>query len=110
MAKENEIKKSFERIKKEIGITEVGIENSGKELLNVFVGLYEKNSIMSNFVSELNREVESLEEKISLKKQDIQRACSKEAEVDINEERSKEELKKKAQIQERRKTILKQQY
>ena len=58
MAKENEIKKSFERIKKEIGISEVGIENSGKELLNVFVGLYEKNAIMSNFVKELNQEVE----------------------------------------------------
>jgi hypothetical protein len=50
--REQEIQEAFERIKKETGITE-SKENEAKEILNVFVTLYQKNTIMSKFVQEL---------------------------------------------------------
>ena len=43
--KEEEIKKAFERIKKETGINE-SKDKESKELLNVFINLYQKNTIM----------------------------------------------------------------
>jgi hypothetical protein len=68
--KEEEIKKAFERIKKETGINEEKDKES-KELLNVFINLYSKNTIMSKFVKELNEEVDELEKKIEEKKKEI---------------------------------------
>lgn len=58
--KEEEIKKAFERIKKETGINETKDKES-KELLNVFINLYQKNTIMKKFVEDLNKEVDELE-------------------------------------------------
>ena len=65
--KEEEIKNAFERIKKETGINK-SKEDETKELLNVFIGLYQKNTIMTKFVQELSEEVEDLEQKIEEKK------------------------------------------
>ena len=79
--KEEEIKKAFERIKKETGINTTK-EDETKELLNVFINLYDKvylkylkkilknikNKFMSDFVDELTKEVEELENKINEKK------------------------------------------
>lgn len=74
--KEEEIKKAFERIKKETGINEEKDKES-KELLNVFINLYSKNTIMSKFVKELNEEVDELEKKIEEKKKEIQMYSTK---------------------------------
>lgn len=68
--KEEEIKTAFEKIKKETGINEVK-EKESRELLNVFINLYQKNTIMNKFVKELNQEVEDLEKKIEEKKKEI---------------------------------------
>ena len=65
--REKEIQEAFERIKKETGINETK-ENEAKELLNVFITLYQKNTIMSKFVKELTEQVELLEKNIQEKK------------------------------------------
>lgn len=74
--KEEEIKKAFERIKKETGINETKDKES-KELLNVFINLYQKNTIMKKFVEELSKEVEELERQIEEKKKEIQMYSTK---------------------------------
>lgn len=38
--------------------------NESKKLLEVFINLYQKNTIMTKFVKELNEEVDELEKKI----------------------------------------------
>ena len=74
--KEQEIKDAFERIKKETGING-NKDKESKELLSVFINLYQKNTIMSQFVKELNEEVEELERKIEEKKKEIQMYSTK---------------------------------
>ncbi|KRX11156.1 hypothetical protein PPERSA_10923 [Pseudocohnilembus persalinus] len=70
--KEEEIKKAFERIKKETGIKSIEDssmrQNESKKLLEVFITLYQKNTIMTKFVKELEDEVGELEQKINDKK------------------------------------------
>lgn len=61
--KEEEIKNAFERIKKETGINSSKEEETQK-LLQVFIDLYNNNSIMSKFVDELTEEVDNLEKQI----------------------------------------------
>ena len=61
--REKEIQEAFERIKKETGINETK-ENEAKELLNVFITLYQKNTIMYKFLKEITEQVELLEKNI----------------------------------------------
>lgn len=79
--KEEEIKKAFERIKKETGIKSVDDaemrSNESKKLLEVFINLYQKNTIMTKFVKELNEEVDELEKKIQDKKKELQMYSTK---------------------------------
>lgn len=79
--KEEEIKKAFERIKKETGIKSVEDaemrSNESKKLLEVFINLYQKNTIMTKFVKELNEEVDELEKKIQDKKKELQMYSTK---------------------------------
>ncbi|KAL4455296.1 hypothetical protein ABPG74_012448 [Tetrahymena malaccensis] len=107
--KEEEIKKAFERIKKETGINETKDKES-KELLNVFINLYQKNTIMSKFVKELNEEVEELERKIEEKKKEIQMYSTKGATNDNKRREMKIALTNKIQQEEKKKVILKAQY
>ena len=94
--KEEEIKKAFERIKKETGINEEKDKES-KELLNVFINLYSKNTIMSKFVKELNEEVDELEKKIEEKKKEIQMYSTKGAKNDNKRREMKIALTNKIQ-------------
>ena len=51
-----EIKRAFDKIKQEIGYNDN--DGESKDLLSVFVKLYEKNIIMKDFVKEITTEVE----------------------------------------------------
>lgn len=107
--KEEEIKKAFERIKKETGINE-SKDKESKELLNVFINLYQKNTIMSKFVKDLNEEVDELEKKIEEKKREIQMYSTKGATNDNKRREMKIDLTNKIQQEEKKKQILKAQY
>ncbi|EGR31553.1 hypothetical protein IMG5_107730 [Ichthyophthirius multifiliis] len=100
--KEQEIKEAFERIKKETGINETK-EKESKELLNVFINLYQKNTIMSKFVKELNEEVDELERKIEEKKKEIQMYSTKGATNDNKKREMKIALTNKIQQEEKKK-------
>lgn len=64
---------------------------------------------MTNFVNDLNRDVEQLQAQIAAKKADIQQACLK-GTSDCDNDKGKEDLKTKLDIQQRKKAILKAQY
>lgn len=83
-----EIKKAFEKIKHEIGYNDNDGDN--KDLLSVFVKLYEKNIIMKDFVKEITEEVEDLERKIEAKKEEIQMMYLKGTENEHDRERLNE--------------------
>lgn len=76
-SKEQEIKDAFERIKQETGIHDKKKERESKQLLTVFIELYQNNQIMSQFVKELQETVEDLERQIEEKKQEIQMYSTK---------------------------------
>ena len=76
-SKEQEIKDAFERIKQETGIYDKKKERESKQLLTVFIELYQNNQIMSQFVKELQETVEDLERQIEEKKQEIQMYSTK---------------------------------
>lgn len=63
LEKEQQIKRSFDRIKKEIGYGD-SPNAQHRELLQIFLGLYEKNIIMKEFVGEITSEVAELEARI----------------------------------------------
>lgn len=55
--KEAEIRRCFDRIKKEIGYSDT---SDNKDLLALFLALYQKNLIMRDFVGEVTGEVAAL--------------------------------------------------
>lgn len=107
--KEEEIKKAFDKIKKVTNINE-SKDKESKELLNVFINLYQKNTIMSKFVKDLNEEVDDLEAKIEEKKKEIQMYQTKGATNDNKRREMKIALTNKIQQEEKKKAILKAQY
>lgn len=94
--KEEEIKKAFDKIKKVTNINE-SKDKESKELLNVFINLYQKNTIMSKFVKDLNEEVDELERKIEEKKKEIQNYQTKGATNDNKRREMKIALTNKIQ-------------
>eukprot|EP00825_Cyclidium_porcatum_P028172 TRINITY_DN304_c0_g1_i14.p1 TRINITY_DN304_c0_g1~~TRINITY_DN304_c0_g1_i14.p1 ORF type:complete len:563 (+),score=197.84 TRINITY_DN304_c0_g1_i14:535-2223(+) len=107
--KEEEIKKAFDKIKKVTNLTESKEKESNK-LLTVFIDLYQKNTIMSKFVKDLNEEVDELEKKIEEKKKEIQMYQTKGATTDNKRREMKIALTNKIQQEEKKKAILKAQY
>jgi len=65
LEKEQEIRRCFERLKKEVGCSDAA---DSKDLLSAFLSLYQKNLIMKDFVNEITTEVKELEERIECKK------------------------------------------
>ncbi|CAD8168767.1 unnamed protein product [Paramecium octaurelia] len=109
-SKEQEIKDAFERIKQETGIHDKKKERESKQLLTVFIELYQNNQIMSQFVKELQETVEELERQIEEKKEEIQMYSTKGATNDNQRREQKMALSNKIQQEEKKKVILKAQY
>ena len=65
---------------------------------------------MNNFVEELTKEVEDLQGRIDIKKQDIQKMYLKGTADHYDKEKLNEQLKKKFEYQERKRKILDIQY
>ncbi|KAM3140377.1 hypothetical protein pb186bvf_007537 [Paramecium bursaria] len=109
-SKELEIKEAFERIKQETGIHDKKKERESKQLLTVFIELYQNNAIMAQFVKELQETVDDLERQIEDKKNEIQMYSTKGATNDNQRRELKMALSNKIQQEEKKKIILKAQY
>jgi hypothetical protein len=92
LEKEAEIRRCFDRIKKEIGYSDTA---DNRDLLAVFLSLYQKNLIMRDFVREITGEVQALEERIDAKKQEIQQMYLKGSADDYDKDKLNTHLQQK---------------
>lgn len=103
LEKEGEIRRCFDRIKKEIGYCDTA---DNRDLLAVFLALYQKNLIMRDFVGEVTGEVAALEQRIDAKKQEIQQMYLKGSADDYDRHKLNSALQHQFHFHDRKKRIL----